>query len=50
MEVERCIVEWRDQKPRSARSVCTWTIVGLVFSFILYIASLVLGFLAEAAF
>lgn len=38
---------WRDEKPRSAKSVCTWAIVGFAISFFFYFVSFVLGFIVE---
>lgn len=40
---------WRDEKPRSAKLVCTWAIVGFAIGMIFYILSFALGFLVEAS-
>jgi hypothetical protein len=34
---------WKDSKPRAAKGVCTWAIVGFVLGIVLYILGMVLG-------
>lgn len=38
---------WRDEKPRSAKSVCKWAVIGFGIGIVLYILAIIFGILAE---
>lgn len=38
---------WKNEKPKSAKSVCTWAIVGTALSVIVYVLAVVLGVMSE---
>ena len=40
---------WRDDKPRSAKSVCKWAVIGFSIGILFYVLMFVLGLLAEFA-
>lgn len=40
---------WRDDKPRSAKSVCIWAVVGFSIGLIFYIFAAILGFIFESS-
>lgn len=39
---------WRDEKPRTAKSVCIWGVVGFVIISVFYIFMAILGFIVES--
>ncbi|OMP67176.1 hypothetical protein BTO28_08545 [Domibacillus epiphyticus] len=41
---------WREDKPKSAKSVCKWAIVGFVLGIVLYIAGMLIGALSESMY
>lgn len=38
---------WKDEKPKTANSVCKWAIIGFILGIVLYIAGIALGVLSE---
>jgi hypothetical protein len=40
---------WKDEKPRSAKQVCVWALVGFGLSIFIYLVMLFFGFLSAAS-
>lgn len=43
-------IVWKNDKPKSAKSVCKWAVIGTVAGILLYIVAAVLGVLSEVMY